>query len=155
MKTQLATLCYLKKDSRTLMLHRIKKRGDVHAGKWNGLGGKFMDGETPEACVIREVMEESGLTLKNPPLRGVIMFPEFTPETDWMVFVFTATEFEGSLKESEEGHLKWIEDSKLLKLPLWEGDPLFLKWLESPRFFSAKIVYKDKRLVDHQVTFHS
>ena len=73
----LATLCYVRHSGRTLMLHRIKKEKDMHEGKWNGLGGKMLDGETPEECVIREVREESGLTIKNPKLRGILTFPKF------------------------------------------------------------------------------
>ena len=64
MQQQLATLCYVKKDQHTLMLHRVKKENDVHEGKWNGLGGKVHDGETPEECAVREVYEESGLTAR-------------------------------------------------------------------------------------------
>lgn len=74
---KLATLCYIKKDGKTLMLHRIKKKNDMHEGKWNGLGGKFEPGETPEDCVIREIEEESGLNIIKPRLRGLLTFPEF------------------------------------------------------------------------------
>ena len=61
-----STLCYIKKDGKTLMLHRVKKDKDVHQGKYNGLGGKFIAGETPLECVQREVKEESGLDIQNP-----------------------------------------------------------------------------------------
>ncbi|HRI48088.1 MAG TPA: NUDIX domain-containing protein, partial [Ignavibacteriaceae bacterium] len=76
---KLATLCYVKNlsDKSTLMLHRIKKENDMHEGKWNGLGGKFELGETPEECVIREVREESGLEIVEPKLHGFITFPAF------------------------------------------------------------------------------
>jgi 8-oxo-dGTP diphosphatase len=150
----LATLCYIKKNNRTLMLHRIKKENDVHEGKWNGLGGKLHSGETPEACVIREVEEESGLTIEKPHLRGIITFPEFTPNEDWYVFLFTADRFSGKIIDSPEGHLEWIDDHRLFDLPMWEGDTIFLKWLEQERFFSAKFVYRDKQLVDHSVVFY-
>ena len=55
----IATLCYINDGKKTLMLHRIKKANDIHQGKWNGLGGKLEQGESPEECVIREVNEES------------------------------------------------------------------------------------------------
>ena len=90
----LATLCYIKKDGRTLMVHRNKKPNDMHAGKWNGLGGKFEPGESPEECIIREVREESGLQIRNPKLHGLLMFPDFKGD-DWYVFVFTSSEFDG------------------------------------------------------------
>ena len=57
------TLCYIEKDNKYLMLHRVKKEHDVNKDKWIGIGGKFEEGETPEQCVLREVMEETGLTL--------------------------------------------------------------------------------------------
>lgn len=150
----LATLCYIKHNGRTLMLHRVKKENDVHQGKWNGLGGKLLPGETPEECVTREVQEESGLILQEPRLRGIMTFPDFTPSEDWYVFLFTANQFSGTQIESPEGHLEWIEDDRLFDLPLWEGDYIFLKWLEQERFFSAKFVYKNKQLIDHSVVFY-
>ncbi len=149
-----ATLCYVKNDNKTLMLHRIKKENDIHEGKWNGLGGKMEAGETPEECVIREVREESGLCIQNPALRGILTFPEFDGSNDWLAFVFTAHAFTGELINSTEGILKWIDNSKLLDLNLWEGDKIFLNWLEQAAFFSGKFTYKNKQLVDHHVVFH-
>jgi len=137
------------------MLHRVKKGGDVHADKYNGLGGKFLAGETPEECVKREVLEESGLILENAQMRAVMMFPNFNDNEDWLVFLFVSTRFSGEMIESNEGNLEWVDDAKLLDLNLWEGDKLFLKWLEEVPFFSAKFIYKDKKLMDHHVTFYS
>ncbi|MFT4311387.1 MAG: NUDIX hydrolase [Candidatus Woesearchaeota archaeon] len=151
---KLATLCYVEKDEKTLMLFRNKKENDIHEGKWNGLGGKFEEGETPEECVIREIKEESGLTIKNPKLKGFITFPGFAKET-WRVFVFTANEFEGELITSKEGDLKWIPTKELLDLNLNEGDKVFMKWLDKPQFFSAKITYEDKKFKGHEVTFYN
>jgi 8-oxo-dGTP diphosphatase len=151
---KLATLCYLRRDGRTLMIHRNKRPDDIHAGKWNGLGGKLEAGETPEACVIREVQEESGLRIQAPRLRGFLTFPGFAHDEDWYAFVFTAEQFEGQLIDPPEGRLAWIEDERLLELPLWEGDHLFLEWLQAGRFFSARFVYKDGRLIEHDVVFY-
>jgi len=136
------------------MLHRNKKPGDVHKGKWNGLGGKFEPGESPDACVRREMKEESGLTVLDPRLRGVLTFPAFKDEEDWVVFVYTATRAEGELVQGPEGHLEWIEDGKVLDLPLWEGDRIFLPWLEEERFFTGTFVYRGGRLVSHESAFH-
>lgn len=153
MKTIVATLCYVRSGERTLMMHRNKKEGDVHKGKWNGLGGKLDSGESPDECVIREIREESGLTLLDPKLRGVLTFPAFKPGEDWLVFVYTATKFEGELGVCAEGDLEWVSGERLAGLPLWEGDRIFLPWLEQPRFFSGKFVYRDGRLVSHEVSF--
>ena len=152
----LATLCYVKKKGKTLMLHRVKKENDIHEGKWNGLGGKLLPGESPEQGVIREVKEESGLTIRNPRMKGIITFPEFDGANDWYVFVFQAIDQQGDLlEESNEGILEWIKDSELLNLDLWEGDRIFLPWLEERPFFSARFHYREGRLIDHSVVFYS
>lgn len=150
----MATLCYLKRDGKTLMVHRTKKENDMHMGKWNGLGGKFEPGETPEECAIREIYEESGLTVTSPILKGILTFPGFANDEDWYAFLFVAHEFEGELIDSPEGTLKWVDDKKLLELNLWEGDRIFLPWLERSSFFSGKFVYMDGRLTDHEVVFY-
>ena len=151
---QLATLCYIKNDTHTLMLERVKKSGDIHRGKWNGLGGKLEAGESPEECIIREVREESGLTITNPILKGILTFPKFKDGQDWYVYVFIATDFDGALIDSPEGNLEWIPHENILELNLWEGDTIFLPWLERRVFFSAKFSYEDKKLVDHSVVFY-
>ena len=136
------------------MLHRIKKDNDIHKGKWNGLGGKIESGESPEECVIREVYEESGLTIKNPNLRAIITFPKFDDIDDWIVFLYTANDFKGNLIESDEGVLKWINNDEVLKLNLWDGDKIYLKWLKQDKFFSAKFIYKKGCLKDYKVIFY-
>jgi len=151
---RLHTLCYLKRGGQTLMVHRVKKENDVHHGKWNGLGGKLDPGETPEECAIREIYEESGLRATNPQLKGFLTFPRFANGEDWYAFVFVVRDFEGQISESPEGVLRWIDDEDLTQLNLWEGDRIFLSWLDLPAFFSGKFVYQEGRLVDHQVAFY-
>lgn len=152
---KLATLCYVRRPGQTLMLHRVKKQNDMHAGKWNGLGGKFEPGESPEECAVREVREESGLLAHRPELRGFLTFPGFRPDEDWYAFVFVIHHYTGELIDSAEGNLAWIDDDKLLALPLWEGDRIFLPWLDRDTFFSGKFVYEQGALVSHAVTFYS
>ena len=151
---KLATLCYVMHDNKTLMLYRNKKENDYHEGKWNGLGGKFEQGETPEECAVREIKEESGLTVKDPNLKGIITFPMFDGIDDWYVFIFTFDGYEGELIESNEGDLAWIDDDKLTELNLWEGDTIFIPWLYQDKFFSAKFNYEDGKYIDHEVNFH-
>jgi 8-oxo-dGTP pyrophosphatase MutT (NUDIX family) len=74
---------------------------------------------------------------------------------DWYVFVFTAHDISGSLIESREGDLEWVDDDKLLELELWEGDRYFLDWLDQPGFFSGKFCYEDGHLVDHNAVFYT
>lgn len=152
--TQLATLCYVMNENKTLMLHRVKKENDYHKGKWNGLGGKFEAGESPEECAKREILEESGLVVENPLLKGIITFPMFDNIKDWYVFVFTSDKFTGELIHSNEGNLEWIDNDKLTDLNLWDGDKIFIPWLFQDRFFSAKFNYEKGLFKDYSVNFY-
>lgn len=150
----LATLCYIDNGQSYLLLHRNKKENDIHKNKWIGVGGKFEKGETPQECVIREVYEETGLTIDNPKLCGFIMFPEFDGTNDWGVFVFKATNFSGDLIHSKEGTLEWVAYQDILQKHTWDGDYLFLTWLlENKSFFSAKMTYTNQRLMAYTVEF--
>ena len=157
---KLATLCYVmdKKNNKTLMLHRTKKANDYHEGKWNGLGGKFEEGETPEECAIREIKEESGLIVKSLRINGFITFPDFDGIDDWYVFIFTIDNFEGNLIDSPEGNLDWISNDNITELNLWEGDKIFLEWLYGDKFagkfFSAKFDYENGKYKNHSVSFY-
>lgn len=137
------------------MMHRVKRENDMHKGRWTGLGGKLNPGETPEECALREVKEECGLILKKPILKGILTFPASDIlDEDWYVFVFVATEFDGKLIDSDEGNLKWVDDSELLNLHLWDGDKIFLQWLDQEGFFSAKFIYEKGELKDYKTIFY-
>ncbi len=153
---KLATLCYVtdKKTDSTLMIHRVKKENDYHEGKWNGLGGKFEQGESPEECAIREIEEECGLKVKSIKMKGFITFPMFDGKDDWYVFLFTADEFTGELIDSNEGNLAWIKNNALIDLNLWDGDKIFIPWLFKDKFFSAKFNYADGKYLNHEVSFY-
>lgn len=135
------TLCYIERGGQYLMLYRNKKRQDENAGKWLGVGGKLEAGESPEECVAREVREETGLTLTEYRLRGLVTFVS----GDWCeyMFLFTAAGFEGALNSAcDEGELAWVDQSAVPALPLWEGDRIFLRLLKTEeRFFSLKLEY--------------
>lgn len=141
-----ATLCYIKKDSRYLMLHRIKKNKDYHQGKWNAIGGKLESGESPLDCVIREVKEETGLFLLNVKFIGHLSFPNFDGLQDWSVFVFKSEDFTGELIDCPEGALSWVEEKDLLNLNLWEGDLEFIPHVLRDEKFMGKFIYKNKEL---------
>jgi 8-oxo-dGTP diphosphatase len=150
---KLATLCYLKQNGKTLMLHRIKKANDIHAGKWNGLGGKLEAGESPEQCVVREVSEESGLVIEQPRFHGLLVFAGFKGD-DWYVWVFTAVKFSGDLVDSNEGRLEWVADDMVTSLNLWPSDHIFLPWLNQPQIFSARFQYDGDNMLGHTVSFY-
>jgi 8-oxo-dGTP diphosphatase len=153
---KLATLCYLinRSNNSTLMIYRNKKENDYHKGKWNGLGGKLEQGESPEECAIREIKEESGLEVKSLKMKGIITFPMFDGNDDWYVFFFISDQYEGNLINSPEGHLQWIPNEKLMDINLWEGDKIFIPWLFQDKFFSAKFNYENGRFVSYEVYFY-
>lgn len=136
------------------MLHRNRKQNDYHQGKYNGLGGKLEPGESPEQCMKREILEESGLTVNSWRFAGMITFPTFDGSNDWYVYVFTVDGFEGELIDSPEGELHWIPDDAVLDLNLWEGDRLFIPWLDRSGFFSARLVYDGPVLRSHTVEWY-
>ena len=141
-----STLCYLERDGQYLMLHRVKKQNDANHDKWIGVGGKFEEGESPEDCVTREVWEETGLTLTDYAYRGVVTFVSDRWEGEYM-HLFTATGFTGQVKECDEGQLEWIPKEKLMQLPMWAGDRLFLERIAQPGpFFFLKLRYRGETL---------
>ena len=150
---KMTTLCYIEKEGKYLMLHRVKKHHDINAGKWIGVGGHVENGETPEECLLREVKEETGLTLTAYHLRGLVTFLSDVCEPELMC-VFTADAFDGELIECDEGELAWVEKSDVLGLPTWEGDRVFLERLLSgdERFFSIKLRYEGDKLVEKKIT---
>ncbi|MBN2795903.1 MAG: 8-oxo-dGTP diphosphatase [Clostridia bacterium] len=152
---KLGTLGYLIVDEKMLLLHRNKKIDDMHENKWIGLGGKIIPGESPEECIIREFREESGLSLKNVNLRGMITFPKFDTVEDWYVFIFTAFDYEGELIDCNEGTLEWVPLEEVMDKPTWKGDLIFLEWLLTNQpFFSGKFLYDDSGFVDYEVKFY-
>ena len=133
------TLCYIEKDNCYLMLHRIKKENDENKDKWIGIGGKFEDKESPEDCVLREALEETGLTLTSYRYRGIVTFVSDVWPTEYM-HLFHADGFRGEVKSCDEGVLEWLPKSDLYSLPMWEGDRIFLELLDKDvPFFSLKL----------------
>ena len=149
---KLTTLCYIEKDDKYLMLHRVKQENDLNHDKWVGVGGKFEPDETPEECMLREVREETGLTLTKYQFRAILTFLSDEWETEY-IHLYTASEFTGTLLECDEGNLEWIPKSEIDKLKLWEGDKIFFKLLrETEDFFSLKLRYEGEKLVETKLT---
>ena len=146
------TLCYIEKDQKYLMLHRVKKINDLNKDKWIGIGGKLENCESPQDCIRREVKEESGLELCKTEYRGFVTFVDMTdeknPYTEYM-HLFWTDDFKGQLKICDEGDLEWVLKSKMKELPHWEGDEIFLDLIEKKApFFSLKLVYKNGVLLE-------
>ncbi len=148
MKSQLTTLCYIEENGKYLMLHRTKKDNDENHDKWIGVGGHFEKGESPEDCLVREVKEETGLTLHSFDFRGIVTFVSDENPAEYMC-LFTSKDFSGEMISCNEGQLEWVNKSEVTNLNLWEGDKLFLNLLtKDVPFFSMKLVYKNGRLVE-------
>lgn len=142
-----STLCYLERGDAYLMLHRVKKVNDMNHDKWIGVGGKFEEGKSPEDCILRETFEETGLRLTDYRYRGLVTFVSDQYPTEYM-HLFTATQWTGTPIECDEGELAWIKKAELLSLPLWEGDKIFLRLLDTDApFFSLKLKYEGEKLV--------
>ena len=148
MKSPMTTLCYIEKDDCYLMLHRVKKENDINKDKWIGIGGHFEGAESPEECLIREVKEETGLTLLSYRFRGIVTFVTTDGVCEYMC-LFTSDSFEGELITCDEGELEWVPKERFPYLNFWVGDYIFLELLEKrDTFFSLKLVYDKDTLVD-------
>ena len=142
------SLVHLERDGKYLMLHRVKREQDENRDKWVGIGGKFEPGESPEDCAVREVFEETGLTMRSWSYRGIVTFVSDEWGTEYM-HLFHSTDFTGSVKDCDEGVLEWVDKQALLSLPIWEGDKIFLRLLDEERpFFSLKLRYRGEQLVE-------
>ncbi len=150
------SLCYIENRGRYLMMHRIKKAIDENKDKWIGIGGKFEAGESPEDCAVREIREETGLCFGPHELRfrGIVTFVSDEWGTEYM-HLFTVHADDSRLSVfhpelDEEGVLDWIPVKEVEKLPIWEGDKIFLRLLaDDVSFFSLKLEYQGNTLVKH------
>ena len=142
------TLCYIEKDNMYLMLHRNKKQNDMNRDKWIGIGGKLETGETPEQCMHREVLEETGLTVTEYMYRGAVTFISdiYDPE---VMHLYSIYGFSGHVVDCDEGDLEWISKDKLYELTLWEGDKIFLNEIADPMrgYFELTLTYSGDTLI--------
>ena len=145
------TLCYIQNNNKYLMLHRVKKDEDVNKGKWIGIGGRVEEDESPEECVLREVKEETGLTLTSYQYRGIVIFKSDKYEDEKM-HLYTADGYVGELTECNEGVLEWIDRDEMYNLPMWEGDKIFLGLIRTDaKFFDLVLEYKGDKLVSASI----
>ena len=143
---KLTTLCYVEYNGCYLMMHRVKKQLDENENKWIGIGGHLEENESPDECVRREALEETGLVLKDLKLRGILTFilPKWGNE---LTFLYTASADSPRFEESNEGVLKWIPIDQIQDLNLWPGDRAFLPLLRTRQdCFSMKLIYDEEDL---------
>lgn len=145
---KLTTLCYIRNQDKVLMLHRNKKNQDPNLSKWIGIGGKLENEESPIECIRREIYEETGLSVNEIKMRGVITFilPRWENEIS---FLYETNDFVGEIKECNEGELEWVGIKDVTKLNLWEGDYYFIETLlNSDNWIEIKLVYdKEDKLI--------
>ena len=142
------SLCYIEQDGAYLMLHRIRKAHDENHDKWIGVGGHFLENESPEDCVTREALEETGLTLLRPRYCGLVTFVSDRWEGEYM-HLFHAAAFTGALRDCDEGVLEWVPKARVRSLPQWAGDRIFLDLMERDApFFSLKLTYAGEALTE-------
>lgn len=157
-KIKLGVLVYIIKNSKTLMLHRIKKNNDCHNGLWVAPGGKIeIDlNESPEDCAIRETFEETGLAINSLKLAGYITFPDLGDSPFgalWYVWIFKTSDFSGDLIDSPEGSLSWIENSEVINLDMWEGDKIFTPLIYGDKIFNAVMTYGENKFLNYKIGF--
>lgn len=148
--------------SSVLLVHRNKRAGDEHLGKWNGLGGKLEPGEDLASGMRRELHEEAGIDVTSMTLRGTLSWPGFGANgEDWLGPIFRIDGWTGTPPASNpEGDLAWIPLDRLLRacsddpaeraaadLPMWEGDRFFLPLVfdSDPRPFHGVMPYANGR----------
>ena len=149
-KLEITTLCYVEQNGQYLMLHRNKKQNDINKDKYIGIGGHMEHDDSHKECVMREAFEETGLELDEPKLRGILTF--VIDDMTELCFLYTCEKYSGELHSCNEGDLVWIEKDKVLDLPLWEGDKIFLKLLETEeKLFQMKLIYKKGKLLDYKI----
>ncbi|MCQ2436780.1 MAG: 8-oxo-dGTP diphosphatase [Clostridia bacterium] len=141
------TLCYIERGNEYLMLHRTKKVGDANHDKWLGIGGGIEPNETPDACLLRECLEETGLTLTSYKARGIVHFRSDKWEDEEM-YLYTADGFTGDIRVCDEGDLEWIDKDRLYDLTLWAGDRIFLERIRTDcPYFDLTLNYRGETLV--------
>ena len=149
MNNSQTTLCYIEQDNKYLMMHRIKKEHDLNKDKWVGVGGHLEQGESPEQCLLREVKEETGLTLISWKFCGIVTFTCDSWDMTEYMYLYKGFEFEGDLQTCDEGTLEWIDKKDIYSLPIWEGDKIFFRLMdEQEEFFSLKLSYKGDALCE-------
>jgi len=159
------TMVYLNVDGKVLILEKFERKDDPNSGFSTLPGGKLEDDEKGlnsqgrlESCV-RETKNETGIILINPKPRGAVLFDNserifdnWKNPQDFLVYLFSAEEYKGELKESDEGIPKFLDEKLLSSIPQNEGDKRVYEWLKNPRYFIGVIKHKGKEL-DETGTF--
>lgn len=142
------TLSYIEDNNHVLMLLRNKKKNDPNQGKWIGVGGKVEPNETIEQSMMREIKEETGFDVVEYQYRGLVHFLSDRHASEDM-HLFVVSKFFGKLQTCDEGTLAWIRYDELGRLPMWQGDQIFIQLIRSNHpFFHLTLRYEGYTLIE-------
>ncbi|MEK6833070.1 MAG: NUDIX domain-containing protein [Nanoarchaeota archaeon] len=155
-----ATFSYTASPEGILMIKKNKREDDPNSGYFAIPGGKLDINEKGlknpggrSESAIRETEDETGIKLINPVLRGIILFDnkdrtfDNWPNPDnFYVYLYSATEYSGELKESDEGIPLWVPEENILSLPKNPGDKLMYEWVKDGRNFIGVIKHKGNEI---------
>ena len=133
-RVELAVLCLIKDGDRVLLQNRVKK-------DWQGYtlpGGHVEPGESFVDAVVREMKEETGLTIEKPKMVGIKQFP--IEGGRYIVLLFEATQFTGEIVSSEEGEMTWIDRGELANIPAVDDLTELLKVFDDPELTEFQYV---------------
>jgi len=135
----IGSLCYVVRENRVLLLKRARP---PYVGLWSPPGGKMQIGESPQECVIREIREETGLTIEQPELRAIMSVVDIALPVHWLLFVFRANHVEGDVLPCEEGELRWIDLNDINNYPRPASDAqIFPHVMDNTPILQLKFVY--------------
>ena len=153
-----ATVCFLKRDGKTLLVDYTGYDHKLHAGYFSPPGGKIDFGESKEEAVRREVFEEQGIKVDRLTYRGVIFFNNekrffggAPAKWSFRVHYYDSRDFDDSVAKSKEGKLAWIVDEEVLNLPMHEGDKIIWGWLKKYQEIDAEIIHDKEKLVESKL----
>ncbi len=143
---QAYTVIYIKDKTtnKFLFLYRNKKKNDINHGKYIGIGGKIEPGESKDECILREVYEETNLTLNTFYYMGEVRYIDIGSGTYEKMYVYYSDDYTGEIKECSEGTLKFMSEEEFYASPHWAEDKIFLDYaLKNNAFKSVNYYYKN------------
>jgi 8-oxo-dGTP diphosphatase len=141
------TLLFVVEGQRVLLIHKKTGHG---AGKINAPGGKLEDGETPEACAVRETYEEVGIRVRNPRLMARLKFADSVAE-QWLGYVYLASDYTGAIAESPEANPHWYALNAIPYHRMWQDDRIWLPLVLAGHEVEGEFLFRDGSLRAHRL----